>query len=103
MVVDAERTPLLINAVMQAQSLTTVIKLKDNTMKKTYMVGIMLAFCSGVISKTVLDELGIDGVPAAYAEVAGMSWYDLRSDYDFKKAVKYIVERCDVDGDDIDC
>ena len=37
MVVDAERTPLLINAVMQAQSLTTVTKLKDNRMKKTLL------------------------------------------------------------------
>jgi len=42
-------------------------------------------------------------VPEVRAEVAGMDYYDLRTDYDFKKAVRYIVEDCDVDGDSIDC
>ena len=31
-------------------------------------------------------------VPKAYADVAGMDYYDLKSDYDFKKAVKQVVE-----------
>ena len=31
-------------------------------------------------------------IPEAQAEVAGMDSYDLRTDYDFKKAVEYIAE-----------
>ena len=34
----------------------------------------------------------------AKAEVAGMDYFDLRSDYDFKRAVRYIVEDCEVSG-----
>ena len=34
----------------------------------------------------------------AKAEVAGMDYYDLKSDYDFKKAVRQIVENCDISG-----
>ncbi len=49
----------------------------------------------------------IDGaallVAEAKAEVAGMSYRDLRRDRDFKKAVKYIVENCTVSGSDISC
>jgi len=38
-------------------------------------------------------------VPKAYAEVAGMDYYDLKGDYDLKKAVKSIVERyCTASG-----
>ena len=32
------------------------------------------------------------------ADVAGMDYYDLRTDYDFKKAVRYIIESCDITG-----
>ena len=42
-------------------------------------------------------------VPSLNADVAGMDYYDLRRDRDFKKAVQYIVEDCDVDGDSISC
>ena len=49
-----------------------------------------------MIGKTALDELGYDVVGAAYADVAGMDYRDLRRDRDFKKAVKYIVDRCSV-------
>ena len=34
----------------------------------------------------------------AKAEVAGMDYYDLRNDYDFKNAVESVVENCDVNG-----
>jgi hypothetical protein len=70
-------------------------------MKSKYMMGLMCAFCFGVIGKTALDELGYDVVGAAYADVAGMDYRDLRRDRDFKKAVKYIVNNCsvDIDGD----
>ena len=33
-------------------------------------------------------------ISEAKAEVAGMSYYDLKRDRDFKKAVRYIVEDC---------
>jgi hypothetical protein len=34
----------------------------------------------------------------AQAEVAGMDYFALRTDYDFKKAVRHVVEDCDVSG-----
>ena len=37
-------------------------------------------------------------VPQVQAEVDGMDSWDLRSDYDFKKAVEDIIEDCSVDG-----
>ena len=70
-------------------------------MTSKYMVGLICAFCFGVIGKAALDELGYDVVAAAYAEVAGMDYRDLRRDRDFSRAVKYIVNNCSVyiDGD----
>jgi len=41
-------------------------------------------------------------VPKAYADVAGMDYYDLKSDYDFKKAVRQVVESdCNLSDDSI--
>ena len=37
-------------------------------------------------------------VSEAKAEVAGMDSWDLQMDFDFKQAVEYIVESCDVSG-----
>jgi len=37
-------------------------------------------------------------IAEANADVAGMSYSDLRRDRDFKKAVKYIIENCSVTG-----
>jgi len=76
-------------------------------MKSKYMMGLMCAFCFGVIGKTALDELGVDVVSAVYADVAGMDYRDLRRDRDFRRAVEYIidsnveriVENCIVDLD----
>ena len=43
-------------------------------------------------------------IPEAHAEVGGMDSYDLASDYDFKKAVKKVVNKyCIVDDEDIYC
>ena len=43
-------------------------------------------------------------IPEAQAEVAGMDSWDLRSDYDFKKAVKHVVtDGCWVDDESIYC
>ena len=45
-----------------------------------------------------------DIITSANADVAGMSWFELRSDFDFKRAVKSIVRRCSVDSrGNIDC
>ena len=41
-------------------------------------------------------------VPKAYADVAGMDYYDLKSDYDFKKAVRRVVSSyCNVSSSSI--
>ena len=46
----------------------------------------------------------INLVQEAQADVAGMSYRDLRRDRDFKKAVKYVVNNsCYVDGESIYC
>ncbi len=43
-------------------------------------------------------------VPKAHADVAGMNYYDLKSDYDFKKAVKSVVSlNCRAQGSRIYC
>ena len=53
------------------------------------------------MSKTVLEDFGYDVVAAAYAEVGGMGYRDLRRDRDFKRAVQYLVEDCIVDEESI--
>ena len=60
-------------------------------MKKS---GLALAFAAGFMGNIVASGF----IPIAIAEVAGMDYYDLKGDYDFKKAVKRIVENCDGDG-----
>ena len=60
---------------------------------------IILIFILGLISGIILDKT----TAPARAEVAGMDSYDLRYDYDFKRAVQSIVEDCTVDGEDISC
>ena len=60
-------------------------------------------FALGYIANDIVTEKRIDLIDTANAEVAGMDAYDLKYDYDFKKAVEDIVEDCDVDGDEIDC
>ena len=45
-----------------------------------------------------------DIITSANAEVAGMDWFELKRDFDFKRAVKSIVRRCSVDSrGNIDC
>ncbi len=41
-------------------------------MKSNYMMGLMCAFCFGVLGKTALDAVGYEVVGPATAEVAGM-------------------------------
>ncbi len=42
-------------------------------------------------------------VSPANAEVAGMDSFDLKTDYDFKSAVRSIVEDCIVEDGQISC
>ena len=46
----------------------------------------------------VIERGGVSLFEEANADVAGMDHRDLRRDRDFKKAVKYIVQRCSVTG-----
>jgi len=57
----------------------------------------------GIIAVSLLAITAKLYVPEAQAAVAGMDWTDLKLDYDFKTAVRKIVEDCVVDGDEIDC
>ncbi len=72
-------------------------------MKRMTLIGLSAAFALGVMSKSLVDGEALSFVSEAYAKVAGMDYWELRRDWDFKKAVKYIVERCSVDGEDISC
>ena len=66
-----------------------------NSVQNTMLV--IIAFCLCLIVVKLYT-------PIASAEVAGMDAYDLRTDSDFKKAVKKVVSRgCYVDGDSIYC
>ena len=53
---------------------------------------IALIFTSGYMFNDIVNKLGYDLTTPVHAEVAEMDSYDLRTDYDFKKAVKYVVE-----------
>lgn len=57
-------------------------------MKLTYI----LVFILGLISGITINQI----TKPAQAEIAGMDAYDLKYDYDFKKAVESIVEDCQV-------
>ena len=69
------------------------------TVPKAILIGSILV-ASAVMFR--IDE-SLVLVSEAGAEVAGMDYTDLKSDSDFKKAVKYIVENCSVDDEDISC
>ena len=78
----------------------------DKTLKATlFIIAISLI---GINIQLFIDK-EINLINEAKAEVAGMSAYDLRTDYDFKKAVRRVVERyCTVDtyyeyGNSVDC
>ena len=78
-------------------------------MKKVFLLAAVFSF--GYVANDFANNR-FNLVPLAQADVAGMDYYDLKSDYDFKKAVRSIVEDCEgtgyVDGDylyslDIEC
>ena len=55
-------------------------------------------FSSGYVVHDILQENKTHIIAQAHAEVAGMDSFDLRYDYDFKRAVRSITEDCSVDG-----
>jgi hypothetical protein len=52
----------------------------------------VMAFLLGYFISDVVNNTGGGLIPKANADVAGMSYMDLKRDYDFKRAVKYIVD-----------
>ena len=60
---------------------------------------LIIIFMLGFIARDLINAV----TTTARAEVAGMDYSDLKSDYDFKKAVKYIVESCTVSDSSISC
>ena len=69
--------------------------------KKVMYAWMLAALCVGFSAKVAIDE--VDFISAAYADVGGMNYRELRRDRDFKRAVRYIVESCSVDGESIRC
>ena len=53
-------------------------------------------FIFGFMTSDILKEEKFNLISAVYADVAGMNYRDLRRDRDFRKAVKHIIEDCDV-------
>ena len=56
-------------------------------------------FSIGYLCNDLMRASKIDFIDQADAEVAGMSHWDLKYDYDFKRAVRDIVEDCTSDSD----
>jgi hypothetical protein len=71
-------------------------------MKKIILVG-CIAFGLGLLTDKFILSYDISVIKPAQADVAGMGYRDLRRDRDFKKAVRYIVESCSVNGNSISC
>jgi len=65
-------------------------------MNKTLLF--LTIFSLGYVFNDVSKEYDLNLINSVKAEVAGMSYRDLRRDRDFKKAVRYIVEDCSVSG-----
>ena len=65
-------------------------------MRKTI---VLIVFICGIICGFCLKEM----IKPVKAEVAGMDSFDLRYDYDFRRAVKAIIEHCEIDGTKIHC
>ena len=54
---------------------------------------VIMRFLLSVIAICLVMITGKLYIPEAQAEVAGMDSYELSSDYDFKRAVKRVIER----------
>lgn len=66
---------------------------------KRHLIVVLCAFCMGYTANGIIKEF----IPSANADVAGMEYYDLKYDWDFKHAVESIVEDCSVDDNSISC
>jgi hypothetical protein len=72
-------------------------------MRKNFFIFLFI-FSVGYMFNDIIREYNIQPITNASADVAGMDQFDLRLDYDFKKAVAYIVEReCRVNNRYIRC
>ena len=64
-------------------------------MNKNLKPALAIAFLAGYFVSDITNDIGINFISDVTADVAGMDYYDLKSDYDFVKAVKYVVtENC---------
>jgi hypothetical protein len=62
------------------------------------------AFLVGYAASDLAQELHFASITQAWADVAGMDYYDLKTDSDFKKAVKSVVSgNCYIDGQYVYC
>ena len=61
-------------------------------MNKNLKLTIAIAFLAGYFISDVTNDLGVNFISSLNADVAGMSYCNLESDYDFKRAVMSIVE-----------
>ena len=61
--------------------------------KSTRMIGVL------TLTLINLGTLAVNLSIKAHAEVAGMDWFKLAKDDDFRQAVGYVVGQCTVDMD----
>jgi hypothetical protein len=55
-------------------------------------------FSFGYMVNDVVEEIGVNIIDEVSADVAGMGYSALKQDRAFRKAVRYLVEGCDVTG-----
>ena len=61
-------------------------------MKKTAPYALTFAFLVGYFVSNIVTNVDFEIISKANAEVAGMGYNELKSDRDFEKAVKRVVE-----------
>ncbi len=61
-------------------------------MNKNLKPAIAIAFLAGYFVSDVINDAGISFISEARADIDGMSYYDLKRDLNFVRAVKYVVE-----------
>ena len=70
-------------------------------MKKSFVLVAVFSF--GYVANDLANNR-FNVIPLAQADVAGMTYHDLRRDRDFKKAVQRVVsDNCYVDGSNVYC
>ena len=71
-------------------------------MKKILLL--LAVFSFGYMFNDLTEKMNIDLIQPVNAEVAGKDYYELKNDYDFKKAVRSVVENdCSIYGKSISC